>query len=76
MAIIIISKFQIIIFYKMYSHIFNRDNKAKLVALEEAKKVILTQWTKKIIVEKQMSTYDNLQEPMVIHLFHFLNYFF
>lgn len=41
------------------------EKMAKICALEEAKKVILTQWTKKIIVEKQMTSYDNLQEPLV-----------
>lgn len=37
----------------------------KLLAIETAKSAVLTQWTKKIIIEKQVLSNDDMKEPLV-----------
>lgn len=37
----------------------------KLLAIETAKSAVLTQWTKKIIIEKQILSNDDMKEPLV-----------
>lgn len=46
--------------------LFLREKLKKLMALETARAAVVTQWTKKVIIEKSHS--DNVSEPLVIIL--------
>ncbi|XP_063221678.1 fibroblast growth factor receptor 3-like isoform X2 [Bacillus rossius redtenbacheri] len=45
---------------------FKRDEKKKLQAIETARAAVVTQWTKKVIVEKQSLTNSDVQEPLLM----------
>lgn len=43
-----------------------REKMKKLIAIETARAAVVTQWTKKVIVEKQTNTNgSNVSEPLV-----------
>jgi hypothetical protein len=43
-----------------------REKMKKLLAIETARAAVVTQWTKKVIVEKQsLASAQNTQEPLV-----------
>jgi hypothetical protein len=44
----------------------SREKMKKLLAIETARAAVVTQWTKKVIVEKQnLANAQNTQEPLV-----------
>lgn len=43
-----------------------------MIAVETARAVIITQWTKKVIIEKIQNTSDDVSEPLVTFLFSYL----
>jgi hypothetical protein len=47
----------------------SREKMKKLLAIETARAAVVTQWTKKVIVEKQnLANAQNTQEPLVSDL--------
>lgn len=50
----------------------SREKMKKLLAIETARAAVVTQWTKKVIVEKQnLANAQNTQEPLVSDLTRF-----
>jgi hypothetical protein len=50
----------------------SREKMKKLLAIETARAAVVTQWTKKVIVEKQnLANAQNTQEPLVSGLTRF-----
>jgi len=49
-----------------WQHFFSRDRAKKLKAIESARAAVVTQWTKKVIVEKpNLAISESTQEPLV-----------
>lgn len=48
-----------------YRQKIKREKREKMIAVETARAAIVTQWTKKVIIEKISNASDNVSEPLV-----------
>lgn len=54
--------------------VFGREKIKKMIAIETARAAVVTQWTKKVIVEKQ--TLSNDQDPALVIYFYYIRTFY
>ncbi|XP_076261821.1 fibroblast growth factor receptor homolog 1-like isoform X2 [Rhynchophorus ferrugineus] len=49
-----------------YRHKIKREKREKMIAVETARAAIITQWTKKVIIEKNTNASDDVTEPLLM----------
>ena len=75
MPLAVVVVLQYLLMYNILCGIF-REKMKKLLAIETARAAVVTQWTKKVIVEKQnLANAQNAQEPLV-SLYKYLTYYY
>lgn len=64
-TVIIFVGFLITLICIHYRQKIKREKREKLIAVETARAAIVTQWTKKVIIEKISNASENVTEPLV-----------